>query len=349
MIDPHVHLRDWEQSGKETILHGMSVASRLGFTHLFDMPNTAPPCTDRDTILSRLADGGKAAEGTGVSYHLYAGLTADKSQIEEMAALHGELFPLVVGLKMFAGQSTGNMGIIGKERQRSVFETLASCSYSGVLAVHAEKEELMRPDLFVKGKWETHSEARPSAAETESVRDLIDAAVETGFRGTLHICHVSASSTIELVRKRREDVSFRITMGATPHHALLSVKDSRDHSRLLKMNPPLRSDADRDAVFNALLDGTIDWAESDHAPHAISDKENGASGIPGLPGMLLLLSSLRRAGASEEHLKALFGGNAAEAFGLDHDDGCLPSDPYCLYEREAGEYPWNPFCSGEGR
>ena len=63
MIDPHVHLRDWEQSSKETILHGMTVASRLGFTHLFDMPNTSPACTDRDTILARLADGGEAAEG----------------------------------------------------------------------------------------------------------------------------------------------------------------------------------------------------------------------------------------------------------------------------------------------
>ena len=66
MIDPHVHLRDWEQGSKETVLHGMSVASRLGFTHLFDMPNTSPACTDRQSILSRLALGGEAAEKTGV-------------------------------------------------------------------------------------------------------------------------------------------------------------------------------------------------------------------------------------------------------------------------------------------
>ena len=125
MIDPHGHLRDWKQSDKETILHGMTVAAMAGFTDLFDMPNTNPPCTDRQTILDRLAAGSEAEERTGVSYHLYAGLTADPEEIRTMAGLHSELFPLVIGLKMFAGQSTGNMGIIGKDRQHAVFQILS--------------------------------------------------------------------------------------------------------------------------------------------------------------------------------------------------------------------------------
>ena len=331
MIDPHVHLRDWGQSSKETILHGMSIAGEAGFTRLFDMPNTSPACTDRDTILSRLADGGEAAEKTGVSYHLYAGLTSDPEQVKEMAAVHDELFPLVIGLKMFAGQSTGNMGIIGRERQRIVFSALAESGYSGVLAV------------LVPGRWETHSEARPAAAETESVRDLIELATETGFRGTLHICHVSAASTIELVREKRLSSPFRITMGATPHHALLSVQDAVIHDRYLKMNPPLRTAADRDAVFAALSDGTIDWAESDHAPHTIEDKEKGASGIPGIPGMLLLLSKLRESGVPEQRLEAIFGNAAASAFGIADERTVLPSDPYSLYEKAAAGYSWDPY------
>ena len=120
MIDPHVHLRDWTQSDKETILHGMKVAASLGFTHLFDMPNTNPQCIDRDTILDRLAKGGEATEETGVSYHLYAGITTEDDQIKEMVELQEELFPLVVGLKMFLSQSTGNMGITDKKRQASL-------------------------------------------------------------------------------------------------------------------------------------------------------------------------------------------------------------------------------------
>ena len=343
MIDPHVHLRDWGQSSKETILHGMSIAAEAGFTRLFDMPNTSPACTDRDTILSRLADGGESAEKTGVSYHLYAGLTQDPEQVKEMAAVHDELFPLVIGLKMFAGQSTGNMGIIGRDRQRIVFSALAEAGYSGVLAVHAEKEELMKPGLFVPGRWETHSEARPAEAETGSVADLIELATETGFRGTLHICHVSAASTIELVRHRRRSSSFRITMGATPHHALLSTADAAVHDRYLKMNPPLRSASDRDAVFRALADGTIDWAESDHAPHTIADKEKGASGIPGIPGMLLLLSKLRESGVPEQRLEDIFGNAAAAAFGIADERTILPSDPLSLYEKTAAGYSWNPY------
>lgn len=348
MIDPHVHLRDWNQRGKETILHGMSVAARLGFTHLFDMPNTSPACTDRDTILSRLSDGGNASEKTGVSYHIYAGVTNDAEQIREMVALHSELFPLVVGLKMYAGQSTGNMGIIGIENQRNVFEVLAASGYRGVLAVHAEKEELMRPELFIPGRWETHSLARPSEAETESVRDLISLATDCGYKGTLHICHVSASSTVSLVREARKTAPFRITMGATPHHSLLTKEDAAEHDRFLKMNPPLRNEEDRKAVFEALLDGTIDWAESDHAPHTKEDKEKGASGIPGLPQMMLLAARLKEHGADDAQLARIFGGAVIKAFGLPEEDIAEPADPLALYEETKGEYFWDPF-SGLGR
>ena len=343
MIDPHVHLRDWGQSSKETVLHGMRTAARGGFTHLFDMPNTSPACTGRETVLERLALGGEASDETGVSYHLYGGITNDPGQVRSIISVWKELFPLVPGLKLFAGNSTGNMGIIGIDAQRQVFRILAEEGFDGVLAVHAEKEELLCPGRYVPGDFATHSDARPAAAETESVRDLISLADETGFRGTLHICHVSAASTIELIRSRKGDM--RITMGVTPHHALLTRHDAEDHSRYLKMNPPLRDEADRKAVFAALMDGTADWVESDHAPHTREDKEKGASGIPGIPGMLLLLHRLREAGAGEERLKDLFGRNAMRTFGLDAEDIVLPANPLALYEELAGEYFFNPYRS----
>ena len=138
---------------------------------------------------------------------------------------------------------------------------------------------------------------------------------------------------------------MRITMGVTPHHALLTRHDAEDHSRYLKMNPPLRDEVDRKAVFAALMDGTADWVESDHAPHTREDKEKGASGIPGIPGMLLLLHRLREAGAGEERLKDLFGRNAMRTFGLDAEDIVLPADPLALYGELAGEYFFNPYRS----
>ena len=108
MIDPHVHFRDWNQSEKETVAHGLAVAKACGFTHVFDMPNTDPPLTDRKTILKRFA----LAEGiTGIEYYVWAGLTADPAQIEEVVEIYAELRPKVVGLKLFLGQSTGHMGV----------------------------------------------------------------------------------------------------------------------------------------------------------------------------------------------------------------------------------------------
>lgn len=342
MIDPHVHLRDWNQQDKETMLHGLKVAKACGFTHVFDMPNTNPAITSREVAIARLADASDAKKKVkGISYHLYGGLTLDKSQIKEMVSLYNELFPLVVGLKLFAGHSTGNMGIIGKDKQLSVFKALKEFGYKGVLAVHSEKEELISNDKFIMGKWETHSLARPNEAEVESIRDLIDAALSVGFEGTLHIAHISTKASVELVKANRD--KLRITMGATPHHALYSQKDAECHEKFLKMNPPLRSEEDRDYIFNSLLDGTIDWVESDHAPHTLADKESGASGIPGFTGMLVLLDALKKAGCSDEALKKLFGGNAMSAFGLEAEEVSLPNKIQYKISASREEYPIKPF------
>lgn len=309
MIDPHVHLRDWKQADKETVAHGLETAKKCGFTHVFDMPNTDPPLTDRETIKRRFA----LAEGIeGIEYHIWAGLTPDRQQIAEMVYVWREMRPKVVGLKMFMGNSTGNMGICAYETQRAVFEALKEYGYTGVLAVHAEKESLMRPEMYIPGRFETHSEARPPEAEIEAVRDAICHARETDFEGTLHIAHVSTAGALDIIRDAKK--TMRVTCGMTPHHALFTLDDARDHSRFLKMNPPLRAESDRAAVFSALLDGTADWIESDHAPHTTAQKEAGASGIPGLENMPLLIEKLRSSGASEVRIRELTYLSAAKLF-----------------------------------
>lgn len=181
--------------------------------------------------------------------------------------------------------------------------------YRRTVAVHAEKESCMRPEKYVKGQFETHSDARPPEAEIESVRDILTIAYETGFQGNIHIAHISTAGAIQLVREAR--THQRVTMGVTPHHALFTVEDARDHDRFLKMNPPLRSESDRKAVFDALMDGTADWIESDHAPHTLAQKQAGASGIPGLHNMLLLIHALKAAGISDSRLRDLTYTNCA--------------------------------------
>ena len=300
MIDPHVHFRDWNQSEKETVAHGLAVAKACGFTHVFDMPNTDPPLTDRKTILKRFA----LAEGiTGIEYHVWAGLTADPAQIEEVVEIYAELRPRVVGLKLFLGQSTGHMGVTEYAQQKLVLSVLRDLGYRGTVAVHAEKESCLHPEKYIPGRFETHSDARPPEAEIESVKDILRIADETGFPGTIHIAHISTAGAIDIVKQARRH--RRVTMGVTPHHALFTREDAKDHDRYLKMNPPLRGESDRNAVFAALLDGTADWIESDHAPHTLAQKEAGASGIPGLTNMLLLIDALKAAGISDARLRAL--------------------------------------------
>ena len=307
MIDPHVHLRDWNQAEKETVAHGLAVAKRCGFTHVFDMPNTDPPLTCRENIVKRFA---LAKPIGGIEYHLWAGLTANPEQIAQMVEVYRELHPKVVGLKLFLGSSTGNMGVVSIEQQRLVFSTLAKLGYGATVAVHAEKESLFRPELYRAGQFQTHSDARPPEAEIESVRDVLQLAKEVGFGGTIHVAHVSTAKAIELVKQAKKAQS--VTMGATPHHALFTKEDAKQHDRYLKMNPPLREESDRKAVFEALLDGTIDWIESDHAPHTKEQKEAGASGIPGFENMLLLIDALKKAGISETRLMDLTFRNAAK-------------------------------------
>lgn len=288
--------------------HGLSEAKRCGFTHVFDMPNTDPPLTRRETVEARF----KLAEGIeGIGYHVWMGLTPDPRQIREAADTYRALRPRVVGLKMFLGHSTGNMGICDYDAQLSVFRELTANGYDGVVAVHAEKESLMRPELFVPGAFETHSLARPPISEIESVRDALSIVRETGFLGTLHIAHISTAGAVALVKEAQGE-GLRVTFGVTPHHALFTSEDAGDHSRFLKMNPPLRGESDRAAVYATLFDGSAAWIESDHAPHTLAQKEAGASGIPGFDNMLLLIDRLKRDGMNEKRLRELTYGNAAK-------------------------------------
>ncbi|MGP1439278.1 MAG: dihydroorotase [Treponema sp.] len=317
MIDVHVHFRDGSQCEKETIKHGFSVAYKAGVLSCFDMPNTVPPLTTKKDILARLEFGQKMVEEVDQKaiYRIYVGLTNDIEQIRDMVQIYNELFPRVVGFKMFAGHSTGNMGILEKDMQRTVYNTLVDCGYKGVIAVHCEKTQEMKEELFDISKPETHSLARPIIAEVESIKDQIDLVRETGFKGHLHICHISTKDGVVIVKKAKEEC-IDISSGATAHHALLNDEAYKTQRLFAKMNPPLRNEENRKAIFSALISGDIDWIESDHAPHTIKDKEAGASGIPGFAGTLLLIQHLRKAGVSEEKLNALCGENANKVFAL---------------------------------
>jgi dihydroorotase len=347
MIDPHVHLRDWNQAARETLAHGLEVAFRAGLDGVFEMPNTDPPLTSREAILRRIDDADTAARsiGIGIFHGLYAGITAVPRQIEEAVRAWEELFPRVVGLKMFAAQSTGNMGIGGIDEQALVYRTLAALGYKGVLAVHCEKEALMRTEVWDPAQPASHARARPPAAEVASVDDQMRLAAAASFRGTLHVCHISTPWAVDLLKSAHTGSGgpapgLRVTCGLTPHHALLdaSMMEEED-GLLLKVNPPLRPKPLPSLMLRRLLDGGIDWIETDHAPHGRRDKTDGfASGVPGLPFYPRFVRMLRESGAPEERVVELTHGSICRRFGITIARSGRPAE-----ENLAGEYEFDPF------
>jgi len=346
VIDVHVHLRDGVQQAKETIAHALAVGSQCGIEAFFDMPNTDPPLISEPEIDQRIRFGMQQAASIDehIFYGVYAGITSDVKQIQNMIDLYRQRHPRIVGFKMFAGHSTGNMGLVDYDRQQVVYQTLADCGYCGVLAVHCEKESLLRPERWDSLRPWTHSMARPAEAEVASISDQIDMVRSSGYSGRLHICHISTEDSIGLVHKARSE-GMKISCGATPHHALLDMTSAGQHWNMLKMNPPLRSANDRDAVYDGLLSGKIDWIESDHAPHTVLDKIAGASGIPALAGILLLISALRTSGISQSRLEDLCYKKAQSVFALPGSYLHIP-DEQAIRERLQHikhAYSWDPF------
>ena len=169
-IDLHVHFRDFNQRHKETIKHGLEVAYDSGLDAVFDMPNTDPPIMTRELVMDRL----KIAKDTGVSdvfYGVYMGLTANPEQVKRAVDVFRE-FPQVIGMKLYAGHSVGNLGVITEEDQRRVYETLAREGYGGVLAVHCEKESHLHPETWKHQQPIIHCYARPENAEIWAICNL---------------------------------------------------------------------------------------------------------------------------------------------------------------------------------
>lgn len=267
MIDPHVHCRDGKQSYKETIAHALAVAEAQGVTKIFDMPNTDPPMTTEEHIKERLK---LVPKDRMNDYFVWIGLTSDPEQIKE-AVKCVENYKNVIGMKLYAGTSVGDLSVVEKEDQKKVYQTLAEANYKGVITVHCDKESLMKPEIWDPKNPISHCQARPLEAEVESIRDQIELVKETKFQGKINICHITSHESIELVERARNEIA--ITCGTTPHHVMWSEEMMfRPDGLLYKMNPPLRSKTDVESLRQCIKDGKVDWIETDYAPHQVGEK-----------------------------------------------------------------------------
>lgn len=276
-IDPHVHCRDWEESGKTTIKDVMQLARSQGVVAIFDMPNTRPAVTTKAMVEMRLwtAESQNSSEG----YYTYIGVTSDMNQVRKAARVAMKN-PKVVGIKMYAGTSTGDLSVINPDDQRRVYKTLKEEKYTGVITVHCEEESLKRPDLWVPSNPATWNLAKPPEMEIVGVGNQIRFVKETGFQGHLHIAHASLPETVEMVWNARAFI--KTSCEATPHHLTLSTDDMQTPEGMMyKVNPPIR---DRNSMLRLqryLRDGKIDMIATDHAPHLPKEKTYDPSAQPG--------------------------------------------------------------------
>lgn len=317
-IDPHVHMRDWNESNKATIRSVMDLARSQGVVASIEMPNTNPPITTEKLVAARLEKARE--EGVSEGHYIFIGVTRYTNQIKKAAKI-AETNPKVVGIKLFAGKSVGNLAVSDENDQKRVYKVLAKEGYEGPVVVHCEKESRFQMGWWIPEQPYTWDLARPPSAEVESVSDQIKFAREARFKGHIHVAHITVPEAVRLVDEAKAELS--ISSGATPHHLTLSTDDMLNSEGLkYKVNPPIRIIRHVRALQELLRTGKIDVIETDHAPHLPEEKTYDPerpidfykSGIPSLNSYKQFLENLMTQGFTEDGIRALTYTNVKNIF-----------------------------------
>jgi dihydroorotase len=259
-VDPHVHLRSPGQEYKENIDTGTRAAAVGGFCQLIAMPNTAPT-VDQVSVLRALtaAAGEQAWVPTGFLAAITVGLRG--GELTEMAALAD------AGALGFTddGKPLVSAGMLRKALQ---YQRLAG----GVIALHEEDPELSGDGVMHEGAISARLGVAGIPSISESTFVARDAAIARYEDARVHFQHISAAESVQALAAARAG-GARVSGEATPHHLTLTDEDVRGLDSNLKMNPPLRSQADRQAVIEGLRAGVLECIATDHAPHARHEKE----------------------------------------------------------------------------
>ena len=310
-VDIHVHLREPGQSYKETIASGTAAAAAGGFTSVAAMPNTLP-VNDSAEITQWMQ-----APGRGAQARVYPIGAATVGSMGEVLANYEALRDAGA-----VAVSDDGKPILGDETMRAV---LRAATAAGLPVIqHAEDTRMTGGCSMNAGSLAFRLGLRGMPIEAEAgivARDIALLRELKEDRAHLHVAHLSTKKALDHVRAARKS-GLHVTCEVTPHHFVLTEEAVGEYDTHAKMNPPLRSASDRDAMIEGLLDGTIDCIATDHAPHAAHEKEQeferAPNGITGLETSLgLSLAVLHRQhGMPLAQVLALLSARPAAVLGL---------------------------------
>ena len=322
LVDVHVHLREPGFSYKETIKTGTAAASAGGYTAVCSMPNLAPVPDTYENLKVQLDI---IRRDAAIQVLPFGSIT--RGELGETLSDMEAMAPYV------AGFSDDGKGVQSEEMMLEAMKLAKSLGK--VLSAHCEDNSLLHGGYIHAGRYAARHGHKGISAESEwgpIARDL-DLAAKTGC--AYHVCHVSTAKSVDLIRQAKKS-GVDVTCETGPHYLLLCDEDLQEDGRF-KMNPPLRSPEDRDALVEGLQDGTVDMVATDHAPHSAEEKSRGLAGsLMGVVGLecafpVLYTGLVETGKLSLEALVERMSLAPARRFGIDNQD-C-----YAIFDLNAQE------------
>ena len=327
--DVHVHLREPGFSYKETILSGTMASARGGYTAVCSMPNLNPTPDSVENLEKQLEIIRRDGK---IAVYPYGTITVGQAG-ETLSDMDGMANDVI-------GFSDDGRGVQSDDMMRSAM--LKAKSLGKMIVAHCEDNSLLRGGYIHDGDYAKEHGHRGICSESEwgQIKRDLELVRETGC--AYHICHISTKESVEVVRAAKAE-GLDVTCETGPHYIVLDDSFLQEDGRF-KMNPPLRSPSDREAILEGILDGTIDMIATDHAPHSAEEKSRGleksAMGLVGIETAFpILYTKLVKTGIlSLEKLVKLMCDAPRERFGITGDIGFTVFDLGREYEIDPGEF-----------
>lgn len=309
--DVHVHLRQPGFSYKETIKSGTQASAHGGYTMVFSMPNLKPVPDSAEHLKEQLDIIKKDAV---INVLPYGAITVGQNG-EELSDMEGMAKDIIAF-------SDDGRGVQSEEMMKEAM--LRAKALGKIIVAHCEDNSLLHGGYIHDGVYASKHSHRGICSESEwkPIKRDLELCRQTGC--AYHVCHISCKESVELIRQAKAQ-GVNVTCETGPHYLILTDEDLKEDGRF-KMNPPLRSKEDRQALIEGVLDGTIDMIATDHAPHSQEEKSRGleksAFGIVGIETAFQLLYThlVKKNIISLERLVELLAVNPRKRFGLEYDN-----------------------------